>query len=226
MILGVDRSHHNSPIKLASLVEKQVGFIFFKGTEALKAPDKTFNDAWQEIKAIPGNLSGQLMKRGVYHFYDPRFDGIAQAKNYLSLKVDFSAPGCLPPWVDVEDLVGYNAAGHPDDDETKRLNKWVADNWQLALQRLNAFINYTQDSTKRPCGIYTYNNYMKEYFHGHGFQNNPMWLSSLQDKCPLRYDKGSYPDFWQNTYNWERSDMDGNWFMGDETQLNKMANII
>lgn len=225
MILGVDRSHHNKKIALASLVEKQIGFIMLKGTEALKKPDSTFDAAWQEIKAIPGNLSGELMKRGAYCFFDGRFDGVAQAKNYLSLKIDFHSPGCLCPWVDVEDLVGYNAAGEVDEAESARLNKWVADNWQVVLQRLIDFLNYIKQETGRDCGIYTYNGYMKEYFHEHRFADNPMWLSSLQKTCPLRYDKGSYPDFWQFTYNWNDTDMDGNYFMGDAQQLNKLANI-
>lgn len=220
MIAGVDRSHLNSPLPLIQLVKQGVGFVFFKATQGETYQDATFNAAWQEIKAIPGNLSGQLLKRGAYHFYDPHYDGIAQAKNYLSRGINFDTPGCLPPWVDVEDLVGSNSA------DTEAANKWVADNWQLALSRLQDFLNYVKQQTGRDCGIYSYNGYMKEYLHGHLFPDNPFWLSSLQANCPVRYDTGKLPDFWQNTYNWNKSDMDGDFFTGDIQQLNTLANIL
>lgn len=221
MIPGVDRSHNNNPINLTSLATKGIGFIWFKATQGITYQDPTFNGSWQEIKAIPGNhLSGQLVKRGAYHFFDPRYDGIQQAKNYLSRGVNFSSPGCLPPCVDVEDLVGSNAA------DTTAANIWVADNWQLALQRLNDFLAYVKQQTGRPCMIYTYNNYPKEYFHGTKFPDNPMWLSSLQRVCPPRYDTGELPAFWQNTYSWDGTDMDGNFFNGTDAELNALANIV
>lgn len=229
MIQGVDRSHLNGKITLASLVPKDVGFIWFKATQGITPIDKmdvTFNASWQEIKAIPGNLSGRLMKRGAYHFFDGRYDGIAQAKIYLSRGINFAAPGCLFPCVDVEDLVGYDDNGNVSAEVTGQINEWVADNWQLVLQRLNDFLNYVKQQTGIPCGIYTYNGYMKEYFHGHPFTDNPMWLSSLQPNCPVRYDTGALPAFWQNTYNWNGTDMDGDFFTGTPDELNTLANVI
>lgn len=219
MIKGVDRSHLNSKISLASLIPKGIQFIWFKGTQGEAYKDATFNASWQEIKAIPGNLSGQLIRRGVYHFFDPRYDGLIQAKNYLSLGVNFASPGCMMPCVDVEDMVGSTDA------DTDAKNKWVADNWQLALKRLQDFLNEVKRVTGRDCLIYTYNGYPKEYFHGHGFPNNPMWLSSLQSTCPVRYDTKVLPEFWQNTYRWNGTDMDGDYFTGTIEQLNKLANI-
>ncbi len=216
MIQGVDRSHNNDPVKLASLVPKGIGFIYFKATQGATFKDPAFNASWQEIKAIPGNLSGQLMKRGAYHFYDPRIDGIVQAKNYLSCGVNFAVTGCLPPCVDVEDLTGSDAVD---------ANKWVMDNYEIAISRLTDFLNYIKQETGRDCLIYTYNNYPKEYFRGHGFHDNPMWLSSLQETCPVRYDTGKLPEFWQNTYQWQGTGMDGDLFTGTMDGLNAMANI-
>lgn len=219
MIPGTDRSHHNSPIPLSPLVEKGVKFIWFKGTQGATNEDKTFNRSWQEAKNTVGLI------RGVYHFFDPQVDGIIQAQHFISLGVNFLAVGCLPPCVDVEDLIGYDENGKEDAEKTKQLNKWVADNWQLAIQRLNDFLLRVKQMTGRDCIIYTYNNYPKEYFHGYRFANNPMWLSSLQSTCPARYDAGVLPEFWQYTYNWENTDMDGNYFTGSLEELNKLANI-
>lgn len=224
-IAGVDRSHLNKKIPLSSLIAKDIAFIWLKGTQGVTYEDPTFNATWQEIKAIPGNLSGQLLKRGVYHFFDPRYDGIAQAKNFMSLGVNFSATGCLPPCVDVEDLVVFNSEGKTDAALTAQANKWVSDNWQLAVSRLQDFLNHVKQECGRDCVIYTYNNYPKEYFRGHGFPDNPIWLSSLQETCPLRYDTKTLPAFWQNTYNWNGTDMDGDFFTGTQDQLNTLANI-
>lgn len=216
-ILGVDRCHLNGKIALASLIPKGVRFIWFKGTQGLTYQDITFNAAWQEAKGIPGLI------RGAYHFFNPQADGIAQADNFLSLGINFSAPGCLPPCVDVEDLVGSNPA------DTAQLNKWVADNYQVAIQRLNDFLGHIKQKTGRDCLIYTYNNYPREYFKGYGFPNNPMWLSSIKTdsnpNCPNRYDTHALPSFWQWTYTWNGTDMDGNYFTGKEDEFKKLANI-
>lgn len=212
MIPGVDRSHHNSPIPLANLVAKGVKFVWFKASQSGSYRDPTFDANWKEAKTTEGLL------RGAYHFYNPMVDSLIQAQNFLGAGVDFSASGCLPPCVDVEDLVGKDEA------ETKQLNKWVADNWQLAVSRLIDFLAHVKTVTGHDCIIYTYNNYPKEYFNGHGFPDNPIWLSSLQDTCPKRYDTGELPEFWQNTYNWNGSDMDGDYFTGTQEQLDALAN--
>lgn len=213
MIPGVDRSHLNAHVPLTSLVAKGVKFIWFKATQAATYKDATFNAAWQEAKAIPD------LCRGAYHFFDPRIDGILQAGNLLSLGINFSGTGCLPPCADVEDLVGKDEA------DTAAINKWVAQNWRLGLGRLNDFLTHIKEKTDRDCIIYTYNNYPKEYYPGAHFPNNPMWLSSLQKTPPMRYDTGLMPEFWQNTYNWNGTDMDGDFFTGTQDQLNKLANI-
>lgn len=219
MIPGVDRSHLNTPRALSHLADKGVKFVWFKATQGETYQDPAFNSSWQEAKSTNGLI------RGAYHFYDPRIDGIVQAKNLLSRGINFASPGCLPPCVDVEDLVVFDASGEIDDAGTAAANKWVANNYQLAVQRLNDFLGYVKEQTERDCIIYTYNNYPKEYFHGTKFPNNPMWLSSLQDSCPVRYDTGELPVFWQNSYGWEGTDMDGDFFTGAIDELNKLANI-
>ena len=219
MIAGVDRSHLNGKIPLISLKSKGIQFIWFKATQADTYQDPTFNAAWQEVKTISGVF------RGAYHFYDPRVDGIVQAKNFLSRGIDFSAAGCLPPCIDVEDLVVMGIGGRVDPVATAAANKWVANNWQTALSRLHDFLTYVKAQTGKDCIIYSYNNYMREYLQGVKFPNNGMWLSSLQDTCPVRYDNGQLPQFWQNTYAWNKTDMDGDFFTGTIAELNALANI-
>jgi|ERR1700744_121472 len=215
MIKGIDVSHNNDHINIAGLPAQGIGFVWLKASQGLTYQDPTFQQYWKDIKAVPNNA----VKRGAYHFFDHRYDGVAQAKNYLSRGVDFTLPGVLPPCVDLEDLVGINAA------DTANINKWVADNWQLALQRFNDFLDYVKTTTGRDCIIYTYNNYPREYFHGHGFPNNELWLSSLQATCPKRYDTGKQPLFWQYTYRLNNTDLDGDYFTGSQQELNELTNI-
>lgn len=220
MIQGVDRSHLNDPHPLAKLVEQGVKFVWFKAIQALHtSPDTAFNASWQEAKATPG------LYRGAYFFFDPRYDGIAQAKNFLSLNINFSAPGCIGGCVDVEDLIVYGTDGKEDKVASAAANEWVADNWQLALSRLKDFLSYFKEQTGRACMIYSYNGYMREYYRSPQFPDNPMWISSLQPTCPNRYDTGLQPEFWQNTYNWKGTDMDGNFYTGTDGDLNHLANI-
>jgi len=220
MIPAVDRSHLNEPYPLAKLVEQGIKIIFFEAIKSNGQQDQFFNASWQEAKGIPG------LYRGAYAMFDPRKDGIQQAKNLLAIGIGYNKPYCVGLWVDVEDLVVFGSDGKQDDNATAAANKWVADNWQLALQRLNDMLNYLDEQTGKKTGIYTYNNYPKEYFHGHGFPDRPMWLSSLQSNCPMRYDTGELPDFWQNTYNWKNTDMDGDFYTGTPEQLNKLANVV
>jgi GH25 family lysozyme M1 (1,4-beta-N-acetylmuramidase) len=219
MIPGVDRSHHNSPYPMATLVAKGNKFVWLKVAQWTTGEDKTFNASWQEAKNTVGLL------RGGYYFLDPRFDGIEQCKQFLSFGINFTAAGCIGGCVDVEDLVVFDANGI-NKALTAQANKWVADNWQLALRRLWDFLNYFKEQTGLNCIIYSYNNYMREYYHSTPFPNNPMWLSSLQATCPPRYDTGKLPEFWQLTYNWQNSDMDGDFYTGTQEQLNTLANIV
>lgn len=213
MISGIDISHLNDTITISELPSKGIGFVWMKATQGLTFQDNTFQDYWHKCKAA--NLI-----HGAYHFFDPRVDGIAQAKNFLSRGVDFTLPGVMPPCVDVEDLVGH------DEPDTIAQNKWVADNWHICLQRLNDFLSYVKQQTTKDCIIYTYNNYPKEYYPGAKFPNNGMWLSSLQSKCPVRFDTGQLPDFWQNTYRLNNTDLDGDYYLGTQEQLNALSNIV
>ena|ERR1700723_1478288 len=218
MIFGVDRSHLNEQVKLQSLFDKGIRFIFFEAIKSNGEEDQNFNESWQEAKAIPG------LYRGAYAMFDPRKDGKLQAQNFLAIGIGYLKPYCLGLWVDVEDLVVFDADGSTDQQATDAANQWVADNSQLCLQRLLDFLAEIKETTGTDCGIYSYNGYMKEYYHSHPFPNNKFWLSSLQPNPPVRYDTGKLPEFHQYTYNWKNTDMDGD--QSPLSSLDPIANII
>lgn len=219
MIQGVDRSHLNDPVKLQRLYNQGIRFIFFEVITSTGAEDKDFNNSWQEAKTVAG------LYRGAYAMFDPRKDGKLQAQNFLAIGIGYDKPYCLGLWVDVEDLVVYDANGL-NQALTDQANQWVADNWQLCLQRLLDFLAAIKDATGVDCGIYSYNEYMREYYHSHPFPANKFWLSSLQPTCPPRYDTGKLPEFQQYTYNWNGTDMDGDVFTGTPDELNTLANVV
>lgn len=218
MIPLVDRSHLNAPYPLAKLAEHGIAGCWFKVAQYITGEDKQFNASWQEAKKTSDFL------RGGYYFFDPRYDGTVQAKQFLSFGINFTAPGCMGGCVDVEDLVVFTDS-KVDTVLTAAANKWVADNWQLGLQRLKDFLAYYKEQVGEDCTIYSYNGYMKEYYHSPQFSDNKMFISSLQPNCPKRYDTGNLPEYWQNTYNWNGTDMDGDFYTGTMDELRKLANI-
>lgn len=220
MIPGLDRSHLNGKVPLSSLTAKGIQFIWFKVAQYSHGEDVVFNASWEEAKNTP-----KLM-RGGYYFFDPHFDGVAQCKQFLSFNINFSAPGCMGGCVDVEDLVVFGKNGKEDPVLTAQANKWVEQNWELAVQRLKDFLAYYKQETGLDCFIYSYNNYLRETYHATPFPNNPMWISAIEANCPVRYDTGKLPTFWQNTYGWRGTDMDGDYFMGTQDELNTLANIV
>jgi lysozyme len=216
MVKGLDISHNNDPkINIAKYVSQGIDFIWIKATQGLTYQDPMFQTYWQEAK----QFRGAQLKVGAYHFFDPQVDGITQAKNALSRGVNFSLPGVLPLCVDVEDLTSHTPG------QAAILNKWVANNYTICLQRLQDFLGHVKEHTGKDCVIYTYNGYMREYYRSHPFPNNPMWLSSLQAACPVRYDTKKLPEMWQNTYRYNGTDLDGDFFTGTQQQLNTLANI-
>ena len=67
---GIDVSHHNAKInwdKLKDSRTEEVGidFVYIKATEGATHLDKEFQRNWKEARRIG-------MKRGAYHFYNPR----------------------------------------------------------------------------------------------------------------------------------------------------------
>lgn len=220
MITGNDLSKRNDKVKLADLIKKGKQFAFCKATQADDFKDKAFDSYWAEAKP----LRGPNFKIGPYMFFDPRVGGKSQANFFLSKGFNFKLPGVLPPTIDVEDLVVFNADGTINKAATDAANKWVANNWQLCLIRLKECIETLKIASDKVI-VYTYNNYMREYYHGAPLSDCLMWLSSLQPTCPKRYDTGQLPEFWQYSYRDGGSDLDGDYFTGTQEQLNALANI-
>jgi lysozyme len=113
---GIDVSHHNAKInwdKLKSARSENVSidFVYIKATEGATHLDRQFKRNWAEAKRVG-------MKRGAYHFYNPRVMSDRQVDNFIG-QVRMEA-GDLPPVLDLE----VNG-GKPDDIIIKGVRNWL-----------------------------------------------------------------------------------------------------
>lgn len=151
-IHGIDVSHHNAKIdwdKLKASIsdEVRIDFAYIKATEGATHVDRQFERNWSEATRVG-------IKKGAYHFYNPRVLSERQAQNFIK-KVKMEA-GDLPPVLDLE----INA-GRPDEIIINGVRNWLT----LIEQHYGV----------KPI-IYTNEHYYKRYIAGN-FDDYPLWLA-------------------------------------------------
>lgn len=100
-VLGIDVSHHNGPVDWDSVSRSSVAFAYVKATEGRTLVDPMFPSHWAALAATP-------LLRGAYHFARPGIsDPETQAQHFAAVA---SAPGTLPPALDLETGDGLPAA--------------------------------------------------------------------------------------------------------------------
>lgn len=209
MIKGIDISHNNT--MNWSKLSPDFKFVFCKATQGAGFKDPTFNSYWQYLKTTQ-------LYRGAYHFLTAIDSAEDQAKNFLSLGIDFSKPGVLPPVLDVEDQVPAS------------LNINITKNKKAFIQKVTDWINIVKKATGRDPIIYSYKNFFNEYLNDTSWPNNPLWLAAYQDKAPTLPKGYSYFTFWQYSQygkldgSIKGGEFDLDYFNGTIDQLNKFAN--
>jgi len=208
--LGCDISHNNSTF---DIVKSAFDFIICKATQNETFRDPVFNTNWQILK------HGTNKVRGCYHFFGLG-EARIQAENYLSRGVDFGAPGCLPPILDIEDLVGKDAA------DSLRLNKQVLANRSNWIESALEWLSIVEEKTGRTPIIYSYANYFAEYLNNdQRFTRFPLWIASYQNHepgLPKGFDRYT---FWQySQYGGPNKDLDLDLFNGTFDELKSLAN--
>lgn len=209
MIKGIDISHNNT-VNWAHL-SPDVKFVFCKATQGSGFKDPLFNAYWQHLK------STQIC-RGAYHFLTATDSAEVQAKNFLSLGIDFSSPGCLPPMLDVEDQV------------PAALNKNITDNKSAFIKLVTDWLKIVKEATGNDPIIYSYKNFFAEYLNNTSWPNNKLWLASYQATAPGLPKGYTHFDFWQYSQYGKISgeptggEFDLDYFNGTQEQLNTLAN--
>jgi lysozyme len=171
---GIDVSHHNAKInwdKLKATRSGEVGidFVYIKATEGATHLDRQFKRNWQEAKRVG-------MKRGAYHFYNPRVMSDRQVQNFIR-QVQME-PGDLPPVLDLE-----THASKPDDIIIRGVRNW--------LQQIEAHYGV------KPI-IYVNEHFYKKYIAGN-FDDYPLWLAGYSRTHLDDLAANAHVLFWQHS---------------------------
>jgi lysozyme len=149
---GIDVSHHNARIdwdklKKAKGESVRIDFAYLKATEGATHLDRQFARNWREARRVG-------IRRGAYHFYNPRVYSNQQAENFIrQVKMQ---PGDLPPVLDLE-----VEAGKPPEIIIKGVRNW------LTIVENHYGV--------RPI-IYVNEHFYKKYIAGN-FDEYPLWLA-------------------------------------------------
>lgn len=106
---GIDVSHFNGDINWNEVKASGISFSYAKATEGTDFNDPKFKENWVNMKATE-------VKRGPYHFYDPKARPRQQADFFIKA-VGSLEEGDMPPMLDLEgaNIGGLSAAKYQED---------------------------------------------------------------------------------------------------------------
>jgi lysozyme len=166
---GVDVSYYQGTVDWGAVKTSGRAFAFVRVSDGLKYPDSKFTQNWSGTKA-----AGIL--RGVYQFFRPGQDPVAQA-DYLLEKMGPLDANDLPPVMDIEVTDGQSAATIQ-----ARMKTWLA---------------HVEAATGRKPLIYTAA-FMGSAI-GDGFAAYPLWVANYGVSCPSLPANYTSWKFWQSS---------------------------
>jgi lysozyme len=92
-VRGIDVSDYQGQVNWKAVASSGIGYGFTKATEGATFVADTFSRNWSEMRSVG-------IVRGAYHFFRPRTDAVAQARNFLNV-VKLEA-GDFPAVLDIE----------------------------------------------------------------------------------------------------------------------------
>lgn len=219
-IRGIDMSRYQNEVfrggmfPFEKLHSHELDFCFVKGTHGGEKLDPYF--------AYNFNcLEEEHMIKGVYHFFSLLKDDIhQQVSNFLSMNIDFSRPGILPPVLDIE-----------EDSRPFDLS-YIVSNRAIVVERIRYWLSAVELITGRRPIIYCRKNFWEDVLgNPDGFGHYYLWIANYQ---PL--EKPSVPEQWNGKWHfWQYTDkgslpgvsrIDFNRFGGSYRDLLSLANII
>ncbi len=208
-VKGVDISHQNGKVTWQTL-GSEVDFVFCKASQGSTFKDPMFQQYFTELKNI-GTI------KGAYHFLTfQNATADQQIANFLACGIDYSAPGLLPPVLDVEWQV-------PD-----TLNPYILANRASCIQLISDWLAGVASKTGRTPIIYTNRVFWHDYLgNPSGFDKYPLWIAAYQLLPPALPPGWSDYTFWQNSGNGTISSIAGqvdlDVFNGSLDELRKLA---
>jgi len=197
---GIDVSYHNGTINWDAVADSGIEFAFIRVSDGIYIEDPQFERNWSEARRVG-------IVRGVYQFFRPQFDPIAQADLLLD-KMGTLEDGDLPPVIDVE----RDGELSPSQ-VTARIHQWV---------------DHVEAATGRTPIIYTGYYIWRDDVGSNAFANHPLWIAQYGPVCPNIPDAWSRWTFFQTTDRGTvpgiQSMVDMDLFNGDIEGLYALAN--
>ncbi|MCA9580173.1 MAG: hypothetical protein KC416_00175 [Myxococcales bacterium] len=197
---GIDVSHWQGKINWDAVKGDGISFAIIRASHGTGTIDKEFDRNWAEAKRVG-------IKRGVYQYFEPGQDPVAQANLMLDMMGPFE-PGDLPPVIDVETTGGLGAAA-----VVASITKWI--------QTVEAA---TGVKPMIYSGLYFWKDNVG---NSTAFKDYPFWIAQYGRQCP------DLPSAWSDWVFFQTSDsgkvagisgdVDTNLFNGDMTALEAFA---
>jgi len=169
---GADVSSYQPNINWQILKAAGIGFVFLKCTEGLTVKDSTF----QKFSLL---CAQNGINHGAYHFFHPKYDGVAQAKFFIDT-IGGSLAGDMPCVMDWE--TADNVPANHD-----------------VAQGL-AFLSYVKQVTGKTPIVYGGPYFLNALGLPQTIKQNPLWIAHYGVSSPM------IPDAWDTWHFWQYSD--------------------
>lgn len=205
-VRGVDVSKWQGAIDWAKVADAGIEYAFIRSSYGLTGVDPYFDANWAAARE-----AGVL--RGSYHYFNPTYDGAAQARSMLAQFDDPDDLGELPLVVDVEESGGAPAPA-------------------VYASRVLAFVDTIEAETGRRPMIYTGGYFWDTYVASTALADLPVWVAHyFNDRttahCPNTPNAWGAWTFWQHTEMASVSGIsggvDGNVFDGTHEELQALT---
>jgi GH25 family lysozyme M1 (1,4-beta-N-acetylmuramidase) len=204
MIRGIDISRNNGVVNIQAL-PSDIAFVSLKLGQGATEQDPDFQNWYHELRNSRPEIT-----RIPYFFFDPRIDGVIQAKNALSMMVDIEG------------------------DDGGPMDQWSAANFAQFIKHITDFIAYVKaNSGRQELFFYTFDSYIHNVLKNHLFPDTMLWIASYQTNPPpvlpgwpyqlWQYAQYGRPDGTSgSSAAYGSYDLDR--FMGTQAQLDALAN--
>ncbi len=197
---GVDVSTYQPNYNWAAQAAAGVRFGYARVSNGTRIIDDQFDRNWPEMKA-------QGIYRGVYQYFRPGQDAVAQA-NLVVDRVGMLGAGDMPAMIDVE----------TNDDQPA----------SVVASKVRQWIDIVEAGTGKKPTIYTGAYFWQDFVGDTTLGEYPLFIANYGADCPLVPDGWSTWSFWQycdgNTaYCTNGMGFDRDVFNGTDEQLDEMA---
>jgi GH25 family lysozyme M1 (1,4-beta-N-acetylmuramidase) len=182
VVEGVDVSSYQGTIDWAALKAGGIDFAIIRTSDGLNYPDAKFAANWAGAKQ-----AGVI--RGVYQYFEPAQDPVAQADMMLQAMGPLDA-GDLPPTIDVETTGGLGPSA-------------------LAAA-VKAWTDHVAAATGRAPMIYTGKYFWQDMVGGADQTADPLWVAQWGVTCPDLPTPWTAWTFWQWTSTGSVAGISGN----------------